>query len=76
MKCPKYTLLKEKHSEHGKEEVEVGIFRMVLRDSEYSIANEMYTLIPLVQPVAANVFFLVFLLFLSLLLSILQNPLV
>jgi hypothetical protein len=49
---------------------------MVLRETEYTIANEMYTLIPLVQPVAANVFFLVFLSILSLLLSFLQTPLV
>jgi uncharacterized membrane protein YagU involved in acid resistance len=76
MKCPKYTLLKEKHSEHGNEEVDEGIFRMVLGEAEYSIANEMYTLIPLVEAVAANVFFLVFLSILSLLLSFLQNPLI
>jgi hypothetical protein len=65
MKCPKYTLLKERHSEHENEEVDVGIFQMVLSETEYSTADVMYTPFPLVQPVAPKVFFLVYLSILS-----------
>jgi hypothetical protein len=72
MKCPKYTLLKERHSEQENEDVDVGFFQMVLSETEYYTANEMYTPFPSVQPVAANVFFLVFLSILSHLLSFLQ----
>jgi hypothetical protein len=32
MKCPKYTLLKERESEHEDEDGDVGIFKMSLRE--------------------------------------------